>query len=453
MPPHPAVPTEEVCVSALSSRAAEAIAAARAIDPLVAQTRAALIAHHTVDADPALVRALVDYVPVPAPRARMAVRASAAVDPVDPSHGWLTVDGATALGRSEVPLVLTVMVDVSGSMSSGPVSAVPVLQRAEPDGKPYTVDRLELASAVLDGLAERLPARAMVSLAVFERARALTVLPPTPASDREALAHAFAKLSDDAVDERGRPTLDVARGLAVSSTDGCADRRVLLVTDDKARFDLDQDVVADALADWAARGIELWTLSLGTKGAPVPQMEAYTAAGRGVLVRADTVSEATEPLAGALRATGTSARAPAIEVAFGPDVASWRRVDGGGDHTGTDRWDLPERLDSGWRASALYELTFAQPIAGSPSAPVATVTWSASSPVPGDWQDGAGIPVAATALADADAALRDRVFAVALGRTLSGQPSTIALGRARRLVHGDGPAYELTRWVDLLPPQ
>ncbi|MEQ1501449.1 MAG: hypothetical protein ABMB14_04420, partial [Myxococcota bacterium] len=219
-----------------------------------------------------------------------------------------------------------------------------------------------------------------------------------------------------------------------------------------ARLDGEPDRAADVIAGWRSRGIGLWTLSLGTLGAAAPRVASLTAGADGVLITADTLSEAVEPL-GAMRATGAAVRDAAVEVSFGPGVTGWQRVGASPGAGPSDRWVLPSPLDAGWRTVALYELTIDPTVSG----PLATVDWRGSSPVPGDWTVGGAvgdaIVVSPTPLPAADAPLRHRVFAVALARAVA---SPAAIGPAREaseLVHpGEvGPASELVGWLGLLP--
>jgi hypothetical protein len=300
------------------------------------------------------------------------------------------------------------------------------------------VRRYELASAVIGELLERLPERATVSVVVFDQEVGRVMLPPTAAAeDPGAIRMAVRRSKPGMVGDGTDSALDLAYGLAGAAFDGCADHRVLLVTDDNHRLDVDPEEVTETVRAWGERGLELWTLSLGTLGRPAPVVEALTAAGRGAVIYADTPAEAVEPLSAALRATGAVARDLRVEVDLGPGVRSAREVSGGS-------WEVPVTVDAGWRQVRLYALELDPAAAG----PVASVRWSFGSPVPGEWAVERSLVVEAGPMSAAARELRQRVFAVAVAEALDGARSWRSVELAgEALVHEEGPGREWQAWA------
>lgn len=436
----PETPSEEVCVTARSSAAALDIATATRVNSTIARVRTALIDKTPLPNtfDPAM---LVRYVSPAPTREALDVRTAGALDPADPHHGWVVVEAVSALGRSDVPLHLTVVIDVSLSMLSAPMSALSALQ----DTPPRPVSRLALAREVIAQMAERMPARTEISLVAFSRGKADIVLPPTQATDVTTIVRGLRRVDEDAPRLGHLPPLQLAYDMASAMSDGCADRRVLIITDDQARFEIDPAVAASQVAGWAEHGIELWTLSLGMKGIASPSIDALTSAGRGVVIYADTVSEALEPLTAALRATGTIGRDPSLTISFSPAITSFRRMDGS-EGVGTETWSMPERIDAGFRRVELYEVRLAD------GAATAQTSWSLHSPVPGEWQKQNTATASLANMVDAEPLVRERVLAWTVGRALA-VPTTdwqSLAAWAAPLTPAEGPALEIRSWIDLM---
>ncbi|MEQ1570134.1 MAG: hypothetical protein ABMA64_31160 [Myxococcota bacterium] len=389
-------------------------------------------------------RVLVSYVPpAPADGDRVVVRAAAAVDPADPRHGWLVTEVVTPRARSDVPLHLTALIDVSDSMFSAPFREVPLLQdQPPPSSGPYVpTQRLAVARGVLDALAARLPPRATLSVVAFDARSGVTLLRPTPAFDRARIRGALDRVTQEAARAGNRSPLDAATEVATAGFDPCADHRVVVVTDDDARLSLDADAAAATVAGWRALGVEVWTLSLAVETPTASRIDRLTAGGAGLSVYADTQSEAVEALEAALRASGTVARDPSLTVAAVPGAAL--QLDGADAPTHT--WSLPPQLGSGWSEVRLYELTLTP---GATAA--ATVRWEASSPAPGEWTQTELLTVPLVAFDDAPAYVRERVFAHELAGAFAGEvgwAEVEALGA--RAVDRSGPARELQAWARL----
>jgi hypothetical protein len=310
--PLPPPPSDTICVASRPVGAPAAAVAVASADPSIALVRAALRDDRPAPAvQPA---ALVRYLPPAPTKNKLEVRAAAALDPSHPGEGWLAVEAVTALGRSGTPLHLTVMLDTSDSMHSVPSAAYPPLHDEAPGGAYRNVSRLDIARTALLQLTERLPSRADVSLVVFDRDQAEVLLRPTPAGAAEEIRFALGRASQQVARQGSRSPLETTYTLASLTFDPCADNRILLVTDENTYMARDPAQVDQTVRRWAERGLELWTLSVGQLGARPALVESLTQAGRGVLVYADTVSEAVEPLGAALRATGTAVRSPGVTI-------------------------------------------------------------------------------------------------------------------------------------------
>lgn len=462
--------SEELCV-AVPAPVAQIEAASQAIPPRdVALTRATIVQQSALRPLPDAA-ALAYIGPAPTTE-RFEVRASAARDPDDPTHGWMSVEAVAPVGKSDVPLRITLLLDVSSSMESVPTRSLPMLQDTlEPQ---HRTNRLDLAKAIIDELVWRMPPRGEVALVVFEESRGRVLLQPTPILDRDRIREAVARAAPG--DANGaRTPLETVYDLAGGTFDPCADHRVLLITDDNAYLGGKEKKTHATVEAWAERGLELWTLSLGLLGQDSPSLDALTKAGGGVHLYADSKSEAIEPLVAALRASGAVIRDPSLRVDFGADVVSWKLVGSeSAPAKGSDTWTLGETLEGGFRETRLYELTLKPPPPPPPPPtetesaaatepgtepteteppppppPWASVTWSAGSPVPGDWTRGDTLKVAGGALVDAAPYLRARIYALRVAEATR-DPATDwkaidALGQ--ELIREPGPARELHAWA------
>lgn len=440
-----AQPAETVCVAAPSP--AGAIEAARRAAPSreLSEIRGRMTARQPVGTLP--VDALLSYLPPALPDEPFVVRAAGAVDPTDPGHGWVVVEAATSLGASDLPLRLTVLLSLAESMGSAPTDQFPVLQNAGPGGV-RSVTRIELAKSILEALVARMPERTEIAVVAFDRSSGRVVLPWTKARDRERIREVVERVRPVGAEASASP-VDAAYTVATADWDPCVDQRLLLLTDDRAKLAPNPDKATNTVASWGKKGLELWTVSLGLLGGAAPEVEAMATAGRGTHLYADTRSEAVEPLVAALRADGAVVREPVVDVAFGPGV-TWTRVASTGPGGGpTDRFGLPTTLDGAWRELRVYDVHLDPQRAG----PLATVTWSGGSPVPGEWTVGDTVTVEAEPLSSASAGLlKRRVFALELARTSASPAPDWAKLRdwGVGLSLGDGPARELLVWADVL---
>jgi hypothetical protein len=438
-----ASPAEDVCV-------AEPGAEARAVQALIASmtpasvraARAALVTNRPAPLVP--FEDWAAWLPI-APAANGAspeLRTAMVVDPADRRRGWLAVELAAPLAERLTPLHLTLLVDLSPSMLTVPMVGFPVLQDEMPvAGCCDAISRLDLAKAVLHELVDLLPPASELSLVVFVRDQAeVRIARRAVAADPDAFHHAIDGIVPWSFAPRG-DTIDIVEAAALEDRDPCTDHRIFLVTDDRARISMDVQRTDDAIARWSELGVELWAVSVGVLDGDVSQLAASAARGKGVLLRADTLSEGRRALIGALRTAGTVARSPAVRVVPGSGLLAWRRVGGPPTPLDADLWTLPEQLPGGFGQAALYELTL-DPARGRP---VVVVEASAGSAIPGDWVWSDRQRPAPAPLADAPGFLRRPLLASLLSAQLAGGKARPDL--VRTLVMEDGAEKELAAWM------
>jgi hypothetical protein len=437
--------SDELCVAEPDSRPDVVAAAVASSSPAsIRQARAALLRREPVS--PVPFEDWSAWLPVtPAAKQTLELRTAIVLDPSDRRRGWLAVEAAAPLALRQTPLDLTVLVDLSGSMLTLPVVHFPVLQdEVVGPGCCDPITRLDLARSALHELVDLAPPRTTMTLVPFVRDRGEIRLHRVEVADsREELHHAIDGLvpwSFAAQDE----ALALVDRLAFANRDICSDRRVLIVTDDRVRLHEDEQQITDAIAGWGQLGVETWALSVGLFDGDTSQLARRTEQGGGVLLRADTQSEAFHALKGAVRTGGTVARDAAVRVTPGQGILAWRRAGGASMALNPDLWVLPNAIPGGFGQAVLYELTL-DPGRGPPSV---TVDASAGSPVPGDWRWSDRQRPQALPLSRAPAFLRQQVLAFLLSAQLAGGAPRTELVTA--LSRADGPERELAAWSAIL---
>jgi hypothetical protein len=406
--------------------------------------RAAMLRHYPVSSVP--FDDWSAWLPVaPATKQTLELRTAILLDPSDRRRGWLAVEAAAPLAERMTALDLTVLVDLSESMLTLPIVKFPVLQdEAVGPACCDPITRLDLARSALHELVDLAPEQTTITLVPFVRDRGeIRVHRMGVAQHRDDLHHAIDGLvawSFAAQDT----TLALVDRLATANRDLCADRRVLIVTDDRVRLHLDSEEITEAIQSWGQLGLETWALSVGLLDGDASQLELRTEQGGGVLLRADTRSEAFQALRGAVRTGGTVARDAAVRVTPGPGILAWRRAGGASMALEPDLWVLPDAIPGGFGQSVLYELTL-DPGRGPPSV---TVEASAGSPIPGDWRWSDRQRPQALAVSRAPQFLRQQVLASLLSAQLAGGPPRTEL--VSSLARADGPERELAAWSAML---
>jgi hypothetical protein len=437
--------SDEVCVAEKDSRPEVVAAAVAASSPVsIRQARAAMLRGESVS--PVPFEDWSRWLPVtPATKQTLELRTAIVLDPSDRRRGWLAVEAAAPLAVRAIGLDLTVLIDLSATMHTLPIARFPVLQdEAVGPGCCDPINRLALARSALHDLVDLAPPNTTMTIVPFVHDRGeIRVHRVDAAEHREDLHHAVDGLvpwSFAAQDE----TLALIDQLAYANRDICTDRRVLIVTDDRMRLSLDRGRITDAIAGWGQLGVETWGLSVGLLDGDASELTERTEQGGGVLLRADTKSEAFNALRGAVRTGGTVARDAAVRVTPGAGILAWRRAGGASMGLEPDLWVLPDAIPGGFGQSVLYELTL-DPGRGPPSV---TVDASAGSPIPGDWRWSDRQRPQALPLSRAPTFLRQQVLAFLLTAQLAGGPPRLELVSA--LSRADGPERELAAWSAIL---
>jgi hypothetical protein len=374
--------------------------------------------------------------------ASLELRTAVTIDPADRRRGWLAVEMAAPLAERLTPLRLTLLVDLSPSMLTVPMTGFPVLQDELPvPGCCDPISRLDLAKATLHDLVELVPRETEVSLVLFVRDQAeVRLLRQAVDGTSDVIHHAIDGIVPWSFVARD-DTIETVEAVATTDRDLCTDHRIFLLTDDRARLDLDPSRVDEALERWSDLGVEVWGVSLGLLDGNADALADSVRRGRGALLRADTLSEARRALHGALRTFGAVARSAAVRVVPGNGILAWRRAGGAPLPLQPDLWTLPEVILGGFGQAALYELTL-DPARGRP---VVTVEASAGSPLPGEWVWSDRQRPTPVAMADAPGFLRRPLLASLLASQLAGGRARPDLVKA--LVQEDGVEKEIAAWM------
>ena len=240
------------------------------------------------------------------------------------------------------PINLTLLIDVSGSMS-------------------YE-NKLPLAKKALKLLVDQLSDKDTVSIAVYAGA-AGTVLEPTKGSDKGKILEALDKLSAGG-STAGGEGLRLAYDLAEKNFSKDGVNRVMLLTDGDFNVGVTQD---EALEDFVARkretGVFLSVMGFGEGNYNDQMMQKISQAGNGMAAYVDTLNEArkllSDDLAGSLFTIGKDVK---IQVEFNPyRVKEYRLI---GYETrmleeadfNNDKVDAGE-IGAGHTVTAIYEIT------------------------------------------------------------------------------------------------
>ena len=240
------------------------------------------------------------------------------------------------------PLNLVFLIDTSGSMA-GP-------------------DRLGLLKYAFRQLLGNLGERDRVAIVAYAGS-AGEVLPPTAASDRQAILAALDSLRAGG-STAGGEGLELAYSIAARMGGKGAVNRVVLATD--GDFNIgpsDPAALADAVAAKRAAGISLSVLGFGRGNLNDELMQALAQNGNGVAAYIDSASEARKALveqaAGALFPVADDVK---VQVEWNPAVVAEYRLLGYETRAlaradfGDDRVDAGD-IGAGHQVTALYEIT------------------------------------------------------------------------------------------------
>ena len=158
----------------------------------------------------------------------------------------------------------------------------------------------------------------------------------------------------------------------------CGDTQVLVFSDGPTGLGGDPDEAMAEVARLAARGVNVSTVAPALGEQRVAQLEHLAWVGYGQHYYTDTLSDALSAFQRTLERPGWIARDVSVQVAFDSDaVTEVRTVSGDG-----LAWFF-EGLERGRSHGALYEVTLAE---GTDTDRFMDVSWTAGSPVPGEWK-------------------------------------------------------------------
>jgi Ca-activated chloride channel homolog len=329
--------------------------------------------------------------------APFAVNLEAAPSPYDSSRALLKigVQGRKIPAAERLPVHLTFLVDVSGSMSSS--------------------DKLGLVKRALKILVDNLREDDTVALVTYAGSTRV-VLGPTGASERKKIMRAI----DDLKSGGGT---GMASGLELAYQQALANKsegsvsRVIVCSDGDANLGPSSyEEMLDIIGGYVEQGVTLTTVGVGTGNYQDATMEQLADRGNGNYVYLDSVKAATrffsEQLSGTLQVIAKDVK---IQVEFSDDAVARYRLVG---YENRDIADEDFRVDAvdagevgaGHAVTAIYELE----LVGAPKGPLATVRVRAKAPEGEIAKETAYALDAAEIEAGFDAASADFKFAAAV---------------------------------------
>jgi Ca-activated chloride channel family protein len=280
------------------------------------------------------------------PDVAFAVYADAAPSPFHPDGSYLLrigVQGYQVPDEARKPLVLTFVIDVSGSMAS--------------EGK------LEMVKETLSLLARQLRPADSVAIVAYST-EAWTVLDPTNGYDHQRIIDAIYTLSPMATTnvEAG---LRLGYQLAGSAFREDASNRVILCSDGVANEGItNADEILDYVHGYTEKGITLTTIGVGLGEYNDTLLEQLADKGDGNYAYVDTYAEArrvmVDELVSTLQVIALNAK---IQVDFNPDVVMRYRLIGYENRAVADQDFRNDAVDAGaigagHSATAIYAVQF-----------------------------------------------------------------------------------------------
>ena len=238
------------------------------------------------------------------------VYADGAPSPFGPARETILrfgVQGYTVSQENRLPLVLTFVIDVSGSMAQE--------------------NRLDLVKQTANLLINRLRADDSVSVVAFTT-QARIVLQPTPGSDRRRILNAIRGLQPENttnVEDGLRLGFDLANR---AYRDGVTNR-VVLLSDGVANVgNTDAQRILDEVGDFAKSGISITSIGVGMGNFNDVLLEQIADRSNGNYAYVDNIDEARRLFVDKLTSTvQTIARNAKVQVDFNPDtVISFRQI-------------------------------------------------------------------------------------------------------------------------------
>jgi Ca-activated chloride channel family protein len=285
-----------------------------------------------------------DY-PAPKPGAKEPFSVNVAVVPSPWAEGrellHVGIQGAKAVPEKRPPVNLTLLIDVSGSMSAP--------------------DKLPLAKQAFATMIEALDPKDTVAIAVYAGA-AGEILPPTPVAEKGRILAALDSLSSGG-STAGGEGLRLAYALAERSFVKDGVNRVMLITDGDFNVGVtDIEQLEDLVARKRETGVYLSVFGVGQGNYNDALMQRIAQNGNGMAAYVDTVAEGRRLLVDDLSANlFPLADDVKIQVEFNPaEIAEYRLI---GYETrmlaredfNNDRVDAGE-IGAGARVTAIYEI-------------------------------------------------------------------------------------------------
>ncbi len=283
------------------------------------------------------------------------------------------IQGEEVTLRERPDVVLTFVIDVSGSMNEG--------------------DRLEIVKDALAILVEQLGRDDVVSIVAYDR-NAEVILDPTPADEQRAILRAI-----DRLEAGGSTNAEAGLVLGYDMADEAFDRRavnkVILLSDGVANVgETGPDGIYERIARSADGGIDLLTVGVGLGNYNDVLLEQLADQANGHYRYIDTLDEAervfSDDIVGTLI---TIARDMKVQVEFDPDVVTWYRLIGFENRDVADEDFRDNRVDggevgAGHSVTALYELELAKGIRGRATIGEVRIRWE--DPASGDVHESVG---------------------------------------------------------------
>ncbi len=270
------------------------------------------------------------------------------------------IQGKEIAERDRPDVVLTFVIDVSGSMNEG--------------------NRLEIVQDALAVLVDELRPSDMVSIVAYAR-NAEVVLEPTPADAQRTILRAIDRL-EAAGSTNAEAGLTLGYDLAEESFERGAVNKVILLSDGVANVgETGPEGIHERIARSADRGIDLLTVGVGLGNYNDVLLEQLADRANGHYRYVDTLAEAervfSEDLIGTLV---TIARDMKVQVEFDPDVVTWYRLIGFENRDVADDDFRDDRVDggevgAGHSVTALYEIELARDARGRDRLGQVSIRW------------------------------------------------------------------------------
>ncbi len=298
---------------------------------------------------------------------------------------------------------VVLLLDVSPSMLTSPSRSFPALAGAERDerGLYPATSRFDIVREAIGALVKRLPRDTTLSIARYSGATGI-LLNPTAVRNPSAIQTVLDSLATSSGWFLGgaKDAVDLSKLMRRS----CTDNRIVVVTDTNALIAVDP--IATTTDIIRKDNVSVSAVSVGTAG-PVAGIEELAHAGLGRVTYGWSKDEVEGALWDLIVPHNSVARHLDVAVHFNPETVAWARLV----QEERDRLDVDHVL-SGFVRTSLWEVALRPVTEGS----VMQMTWTADSPIPGEWtkQGSAEITVEALPNVYADASA-DMRFAAAIG--------------------------------------